>query len=61
MGIWPGFLFEELPSDRRSDQEIPAWAIALDETNEKYLDDAHFIAFPAHTWVLSRDQIEMIK
>ncbi len=37
------------------------WAIAPDETNEKYLDDAHFIALPAHIWVLSHDQIEMIK
>ena len=37
------------------------WAIAPDETNEKYLDDAHFIALPAHTWVLSHDQIEMIR
>ncbi|WP_158818769.1 phosphate ABC transporter substrate-binding protein PstS [Methylocapsa sp. S129] len=37
------------------------WAIAPDEANEKYLDDAHFIALPAHTWVLSHDQIEMIK
>lgn len=37
------------------------WAIAPDETNEKYLDDAHFIALPAHIWVLSHDQIEKIK
>ena len=37
------------------------WAIAPDETNEKYLEDAHFIALPAHIWVLSHDQIEMIK
>jgi phosphate transport system substrate-binding protein len=37
------------------------WAIAPDETNEKYLDDAHFIALPAHIWVLSHDQIAMIK
>jgi phosphate transport system substrate-binding protein len=37
------------------------WAIAPDETNEKYLDEAHFIALPAHIWVLSHDQIEMIK
>jgi phosphate transport system substrate-binding protein len=37
------------------------WAIAPDETNEKYLDDAHFIALPAHIWVLSHDQIETIK
>jgi len=37
------------------------WAIAPDETNQKYLDDAHFIALPAHIWVLSHDQIETIK
>jgi phosphate transport system substrate-binding protein len=37
------------------------WAIAPDETNKKYLDDAHFIALPAHIWVLSHDQIEMIR
>jgi phosphate transport system substrate-binding protein len=37
------------------------WAIAPDETNEHYLDDAHFIALPAHIWVLSHDQIETIK
>jgi phosphate transport system substrate-binding protein len=37
------------------------WAIAPDEANEKYLDYAHFIALPAHIWVLSHDQIETIK
>ena len=37
------------------------WAIAPDETNEKYLEDAHFIPLPAHTWVLSHDQIMTIK
>jgi MFS family permease len=37
------------------------WAIAPDETNKKYLDDAHFIALPAHIWVFSHDQIVMIK
>jgi phosphate transport system substrate-binding protein len=37
------------------------WAIVPDEANEKYLDDAHFIALPAHIWVLSHDQIETIK
>jgi phosphate transport system substrate-binding protein len=36
------------------------WAIAPDETNEKYLSDAHLIALPAHIWVLSHDQIEKI-
>jgi phosphate transport system substrate-binding protein len=37
------------------------WCIAPDETNEKYLEDAHFIALPAHIWVLSHDQLERIK
>jgi phosphate transport system substrate-binding protein len=37
------------------------WAIAPDETNDKYLGDEHFIALPAHIWVLSHDQIMMIK
>jgi phosphate transport system substrate-binding protein len=37
------------------------WAIAPDESNERFLDDAHFIALPAHIWVLSHDQIESIK
>lgn len=37
------------------------WAIAPDETNQGYLDQAHFIALPAHIWVLSHDQIESIK
>jgi phosphate transport system substrate-binding protein len=37
------------------------WAIAPDETNEKYLADTNFIPLPAHIWVLSHDQIEMIK
>jgi phosphate transport system substrate-binding protein len=37
------------------------WAIAPDEANKKYLDDTHFIALPAHIWVLSHDQIVMIK
>jgi phosphate transport system substrate-binding protein len=37
------------------------WAIAPDETNQKYLEDEHFIPLPAHIWVLSHDQIMMIK
>jgi phosphate transport system substrate-binding protein len=37
------------------------WAIAPDETNEKYLADANFIPLPAHIWVMSHDQIETIK
>jgi phosphate transport system substrate-binding protein len=37
------------------------WAIAPDETNAKYLADAHFIPLPAHIWVLSHDQIEDIR
>src|SRR5579863_3037299 len=37
------------------------WAIAPDETNDKYLGDQHFIALPAHIWVLSHDQIMTIQ
>ena len=37
------------------------WAIAPDETNEKFIGDAHFIPLPAHIWVLSHDQIEAIR
>src|SRR5208283_1492265 len=37
------------------------WATAPDEANQKYLDEAHFIALPAHIWVLSYDQIAKIK
>ena len=37
------------------------WAIAPDETNEKFLQEAHFIPLPAHIWVKSHDQIMMIK
>ena len=37
------------------------WATAPDETNDKYLAEAHFIPLPAHIWALSHDQIEMIK
>jgi phosphate ABC transporter phosphate-binding protein len=33
------------------------WAIAPDETNDKYIRDEHFIPLPAHIWVLSHDQI----
>jgi phosphate transport system substrate-binding protein len=36
------------------------WAIAPDETNETLLEGQHFIALPAHIWVLSHDQIEKI-
>ena len=32
-------------------------AIAPYETNEKYLQDTHFIPLPAHIWALSYDQI----
>ncbi len=36
------------------------WAIAPDETNDKYIRDEHFIPLPAHIWVMSHDQIMMI-
>ncbi|MEW6436310.1 MAG: phosphate ABC transporter substrate-binding protein PstS [Pseudomonadota bacterium] len=37
------------------------WVTAPDETNDKYLADAHFIPLPAHIWVLSHDQIDTIR
>jgi phosphate transport system substrate-binding protein len=49
------------PATAKALRKFLLWAIAPDETNEKYLDDAHFIALPAHIWVMSHDQIEMIK
>jgi phosphate transport system substrate-binding protein len=49
------------PATAEAIRKFLLWAIAPDETNEKYLDDAHFIALPAHIWVLSHDQIEKIK
>jgi phosphate transport system substrate-binding protein len=49
------------PETAKAIRKFLLWAIAPDEANEKYLDDAHFIALPAHIWVLSHDQIEMIK
>jgi phosphate transport system substrate-binding protein len=48
------------PDIAKAIRKFLLWAIAPDETNEKYLEDAHFIALPAHIWVLSHDQIEMI-
>jgi phosphate transport system substrate-binding protein len=49
------------PATAEAIRKFLLWAIAPDETNEKYLADAHFIALPAHIWVLSHDQIEKIK
>jgi phosphate transport system substrate-binding protein len=49
------------PATAEAIRKFLLWAIAPDETNEKYLEDAHFIALPAHIWVLSHDQIEKIK
>jgi phosphate transport system substrate-binding protein len=49
------------PATAAAIRKFLLWAIAPDETNEKYLADAHFIALPAHIWVLSHDQIQMIK
>jgi phosphate transport system substrate-binding protein len=49
------------PATAEAIRKFLLWAIAPDETNEKYLDDAHFIPLPAHIWVMSHDQIEKIK
>jgi phosphate transport system substrate-binding protein len=56
----PSRQIRKLPK-RSSDSSSGPSAIATDETNEKYLEDAHFIPLAAHIWVLSHDQIEMIK
>jgi phosphate transport system substrate-binding protein len=49
------------PETAKAIRKFLLWAIAPSETNEKYLDDAHFITLPAHIWVMSHDQIETIK
>jgi phosphate transport system substrate-binding protein len=49
------------PATAAAIRKFLLWAIAPDEANEKYLEEAHFIALPAHIWVLSHDQIETIK
>lgn len=49
------------PDTAKAIKRFLLWAIAPDESNEKYLEDAHFIALPAHIWVLSHDQLERIK
>jgi phosphate transport system substrate-binding protein len=49
------------PATAEAIRKFLLWAIAPDEANGKYLDDAHFIALPAHIWVLSHDQIETIQ
>src|SRR5580692_583722 len=49
------------PATATAIRKFLLWAIAPDEANEKYLEEAHFIALPAHIWVLSHDQIETIK
>src|SRR6202046_1163931 len=49
------------PATAEAIRKFLLWATAPDEANEKYLADAHFITLPAHIWVLSHDQIEMIK
>jgi phosphate transport system substrate-binding protein len=48
------------PATAEAIRKFLLWAIAPDETNEKYLDAAHFIPLPAHIWVKSHDQIIMI-
>ena len=49
------------PETAQALRKFLLWAIAPDETNEKYLEDAHFIPLPAHIWVLSHDQIKTIR
>jgi phosphate transport system substrate-binding protein len=52
---------QENPETAKAIRRFLLWAIAPSETNEKYLEDAHFIALPAHIWVMSHDQIQTIK
>jgi phosphate transport system substrate-binding protein len=52
---------QAIPASAQAIRKFLLWAIAPDEANEKYLEEAHFIALPAHIWVLSHDQIETIK
>jgi phosphate transport system substrate-binding protein len=52
---------QENPETAKGIRRFLLWAIAPTETNEKYLEDQHFIALPAHIWVMSHDQIETIK
>lgn len=49
------------PETAKAIKRFLLWAIAPDESNEKYLEEAHFIALPAHIWVLSHDQLERIQ
>ena len=49
------------PATAQAIRRFMLWAIAPDESNEKFLEEAHFIALPAHIWVLSHDQIETIQ
>jgi phosphate transport system substrate-binding protein len=49
------------PETAKAIKRFLLWAIAPDETNAQYIEDAHFIPLPAHIWVLSHDQIELIK
>ena len=49
------------PATAEAIRKFLLWAIAPDEANAAYIADAHFIPLPAHTWVLSHDQIEKIR
>jgi phosphate transport system substrate-binding protein len=46
---------ETSPEAAAAMRKFLLWAIAPGETNDKYLADQHFIALPAHIWVLSHD------
>jgi phosphate transport system substrate-binding protein len=48
------------PATAEAIRKFLLWAIAPDETNAKFLEDAHFIPLPAHIWVKSYDQIMTI-
>jgi phosphate transport system substrate-binding protein len=48
------------PETAQAIRRFLLWAIAPDEDNDKRLAEAHFIALPAHIWVMSHDQLEKI-
>ncbi|RKP57798.1 phosphate ABC transporter substrate-binding protein PstS [Pararobbsia silviterrae] len=68
-GAWPLVNYEyAVVSTEQSDPAVAAairrfllWAILPSEDNEAWLNAAHFIPLPPHTWELSQAQIQLIK
>ena len=69
MNSYPLINYEyAMVSKKQASTEIAAalrtfllWATAPDEANAKILANERFISLPAHVWVKSHDQIEMIR